>query len=315
MSTVPLVTLNTGAKMPIVGLGCWMGDTGAGERAYEMCRKAIAIGYRHIDTAADYDDEAPVGRAIRESDVPREELFITTKLNQDRHDSVAEALDESLAALGLDYVDLFLIHYPQAERNGKTLQPEEYPTINDTWADMEKVYREGKARAVGASNFSVKTLDQLEKTWTVVPAVNQVEIHPFLPQNALRAYCEDKGIHLTAFAPLGQPIVGQDAPSLLHNETIEKIAEKYGATTGQVLLGWGVQCGTSVIPKSEKEERLRSNLTILKLDEADVKTIDNLHKQPGLHRSLLAFLHSKEGVMGWTYEQLGWPFDEKGIVL
>ncbi|KZV64313.1 aado/keto reductase [Peniophora sp. CONT] len=335
MLKVPNVILNTGAKLPLVGLGVWMGELNSSERAYEMCRKAIAIGYRHIDTAAIYKlsqlidvrntgSEGSVGKAIRDSGISREEFFVTTKLAGSYHDKVSEALNESLSNLGLDYVDLYLIHLPQASRDGKTLQPDEFPTINDTWASMEKVYEEGKAKAIGVSDFSVKLLERLARTQKVVPTVNQVEMHPFLPQNELKAYCDAKGIHLTAYSPFGQPIEGQpwragdkpvEVPSLLRNDLITRLAEKYQTTTGQILLSWSVQRGTSVVPKSEKEERLRNNFTVVELEDDDVKAIDELHHQPGLHRSLLTYLHSEKGVQGWTYEQLGWSFDSNGIVV
>ncbi|KZV64312.1 Aldo/keto reductase [Peniophora sp. CONT] len=320
MTNVPQVTLNTGTKIPLIGLGCWMGEEGAGERAYEMTTKAITAGYRHIDTANGYMNEEFVGKAIRDSGVPREEFFVTTKLISMDHIRVPEALDESLAKLGLEYVDLYLIHWPQAAEgegwpfNIKILQPDEYPTINDTWEGMEKVFKSGKAKAIGVSNFSVKLLERLSETWKIVPAINQVEMHPFLPQNELKSYCEAKGIHLTAYSPLGQPIEGQDVPSLLSNALITQIAEKYNVTTGQILISWSVRRGTSVVAKSEKEERLRKNITIVRLDDGDVRAIDELHHQPGLHRSMLAYLHSEKGVLGWTHEQLGLPFNSKGIV-
>ncbi|KZV64308.1 Aldo/keto reductase [Peniophora sp. CONT] len=278
MSDVPRVTLNTGATIPLLGLGCWVPGGGQGERAYEMCRKAIDLGYRHLDTAANYVNEENVGQAIRDSSIPRSEFFVTTKLDNNVHGDVSSALDTSLSKLGLDYVDLYLIHWPQAKRDdGVTLKPDEYPTINDTWAQMEKVFEEGKAKAIGVSNFSVKTLERLEKTWKVVPAVNQVEMHPFLPWNELKTYCDGKGIHLTAYSPLGRPTEGFSIPSLLKNDLIVKLAEKYGVTPGQILLGWGIQRGTSVIPKSESEERLRQNITLVKLEDEDVKAIDKLH--------------------------------------
>ena len=137
--------------------------------------------------------------------MPRSEFFITTKLaNEEAHGEVSKALSTSLSNLGLDYVDLYLVHWPQAATaDGKVLQPDEYPTINDTWADMEKEYESGRTKAIGVSNFSVKNMKRLEKTWKAVPAVDQIEMHPFLPQIELKAYCEAKGIHLTAYSPVG----------------------------------------------------------------------------------------------------------------
>ncbi|VDC01505.1 unnamed protein product [Peniophora sp. CBMAI 1063] len=314
MADVPHATLNTGAKIPLVGLGCWMGEPGGGERAYEMTRKAIAAGYRHIDTAAGYANEEFVGKAIRDSGLPRSQFFITTKLNNTHHHTVSSALTSSLHALGTDYVDLYLMHWPQAVVDGRVLQPDEKPTINDTWAEMEKLYEQGKAKNIGVSNLSVRNLQRLQKTWTVVPAVNQIEMHPFLPQEETKAWCAAEGVHLTAYSPIGQPSEGSKAPSLLKTDLVVQLAEKYGATTGQILLSWGVQRGTSVIPKSENEERLKKNITIVKLEDADVKAIDELHKQPGLHRSVLGY-HTDAGVHGWTHEQLGWPFDAEGVVV
>ncbi|KZV61840.1 Aldo/keto reductase [Peniophora sp. CONT] len=319
MTEVPHATLNTGAKIPLVGLGCWMGMPGGEQRVYDMCIKAIAAGYRHIDTAAGYANEEYVGKAIRDSGIPRSEFFVTTKLPNTHHAKVEEALDASLTALGLDYVDLYLMHWPQATATedwfGPHLPPGEFPTFNDTWAGLEKVYEKGKARAIGISNFSVKTLEPLLKTAKVVPAVNQIQMHPFLPQNETKALCDAKGIHLTAYSPIGQPGESYKGPSLLGNDLIVQLAEKYSATPAQIVLSWGVQRGTSVIPKSENEDRLRNNITVVKLDAADVKAVDELHTQPGLHRSLLVAPGGVKGqVFGWTYDQLGWNMDDNGVV-
>ncbi|VDC01484.1 unnamed protein product [Peniophora sp. CBMAI 1063] len=300
--------------MPLIGLGCWMGVPGGGQRVYDMCKKAIAIGYRHIDTAAGYANEEQVGQAIRDSGIPRKEFFVTTKLANTDHHDVPRALDTSLSKLGMDYVDLYLVHWPQASLDGRALAPDEHPTINDTWEGMEKVYKDGKAKAIGVSNFSIRTLEELEKTWTIVPSVNQVEMHPFLPWNELKIHCDLKMIHLTAYSPIGRPNSGSKAPSLLQNETIVSVAEKYGVTASQVLLSWSVQRGSSVIPKSENEERLRQNITILRMEDPDLKAINELYKQPGLHRSVLTY-HKEGGIFGWTYEQLGWPFNGEGVVV
>ena len=211
------------------------------------------------------------------------------------HHKVAESFQESLDKLGVDYVDLYLIHWPQAyTEDNKMIPYGESPTYVETWRDMEKLLGTGKVRSIGVSNFSVALLEVLLKETTFVPATNQVEMHPFLPQNKLKAYCDAKGIHLTAYAPLGMSItqlrrvnsggrvkltdrtggppppihqgvqltMGQEIPSLLDNDVITQLAEKYNVTTGQILLNWSVQRGTSVVPKSEKEERLRKNFTV-----------------------------------------------------
>jgi len=278
-----------------------------------MCKKAIEIGYRHIDTAAGYGNEEFVGKAIRDSGVPRSEFFVTTKLPNGAHDSVREAFERSLATLNIEYIDLYLVHWPQAVRSGSALQPNEAPTVTDTWAAMEKLVDTGKVKSIGVSNFSVKTLESVLHDAKVVPAVNQVEIHAFLPQVELRKYCEAKGIHVTAYSPFGQPGSSTTIPSLLKNDTITRLAEQYNATTGQILLSWGVQNGVSVIPKSENDDRLRKNFTLIKLEEKDIKIVDELHKQSSQHRSLLSY-HNGGKVFGWTYDQLGWNFINNGIV-
>ena len=150
-----------------------------------------------------------MGKAIRDSGIPRSEFFITTKLHNIHHARVAKALSESLSALGTEYVDLYLMHWPQAAAETSdwqktALQPDEHPTFNETWADMELAFKEGKAKAIGVSNFSMKNLERLETTWKVVPAVNQVETHPFLPQSDVKAWCDAKGIHVTAYSPIGK---------------------------------------------------------------------------------------------------------------
>ncbi|KAG8967452.1 hypothetical protein FRC05_002047 [Tulasnella sp. 425] len=308
LSSLPIITLNDGSKMPAVGLGCWMGSYGEGERCEQMVRTALKVGYRHFDTAAGYQNEKHTGRAIRESGVPRSEIFLTTKLANTDHHRVREAFEASLAQLDCEYVDLYLMHWPQhQDETGRALKEDESPTFVETWKEMEKLLETGKVKSIGVSNFSVKTFDVLLPHVKIVPVVNQVQLHPYLPQTELLDYCTSKGIHLTAYSPLGQT----NSP-LFTDDTIVRIAEKYGISTGQVLLSWGVQRGTSVVPKSEKEERLRSNLKLVKFDSEDFEAINAIHKQPGKNKNVafhMGYVDGKPGMFGWTYEQLGWEYD------
>lgn len=186
---------------------------------------------------------------------------LTVLRNNTDHHSVAEAAARSLKALDLEYIDLYLMHWPQAVVDGKTLPPDAHPTIHDTWAEMVKLLGTGKVRALGVSNFGVPLLEALLATTKVVPAVNQVELHPVFPRRALRQYCEDKGIVLTAYSPIGQPAPGTPSP-LLTDEDLVRVAEKHGATEAQVALSWGVQNGIVVVPKSENVERMKKNITV-----------------------------------------------------
>jgi len=210
-----------------------------------------------------------------------------------------------LAKLDCEYVDLYLMHWPQANGpDGKVLQPDQSPTYVETWKDMEKLLDTGKVKSIGVSNFSITTLEVLLPQARVVPAVNQVQMHPAWPQNDLLEYCAKRGIHVTAYTPLGRA----DSP-FFTDETCLKVAEKYHATVAQVILSWGVQRRVSVIPKSENPERLKSNFQLLKLDQEDFEAIDNLHKEPGMHKQLItspAFDMVNGTVIGWTFEQMGW---------
>ncbi|EJF55737.1 Aldo/keto reductase [Dichomitus squalens LYAD-421 SS1] len=315
---IPSFTLNTGYKMPSVGIGVWLGPDGGGEVAEQMCKTALQLGYRHIDTAYGYANEEQVGKAIRESGVPREEIFLTTKLPNHHHHRVAESLQESLDKLGVDYVDLYLIHWPQAyTEDNKTISYDESPTYIDTWRDMERLLGTGKVRSIGVSNFSVKLLEVLLKETTVVPATNQVECHPCLPSFELKKYCDEKGIVLTAYSPLGRPKEYDGKPVFLEDPDIVRIAQAHNSTPGQVALSWGVQRGTVVIPKSENPERIKQNISLIKLADEDMLAIDAIHKKAGMHRSLLRYhKNSSDGrIFGWTYEQLGWNMKQGGIAL
>ncbi|KAH8664661.1 aldo/keto reductase [Xylariales sp. PMI_506] len=303
--------LNNGVQMPAVGLGCWLGAPGGGQRVYDMCSTALKAGYRHFDTADGYKNEEEVGRAIRDSAVPREEIFVTTKLNNTDHHRVREAFDRSLTALDIGYIDLYLVHWPQASIDGRFRQPDESPTIHETWDEMIKLLDTGKVRAIGVSNFGVPVLKSLLSKTKVVPAVNQVELHPYLPRVELREFCAQHDIIVTAYSPFGQPSTGKVSP-LLVDETIKDIANRLGTTEGQVILGWALKHGIIVVPKSENPDRLKANLNPASLDSFDVKLIDEIHKKDGNHRSLLTY-HKPDGtVFGWTYEQLGWELELGG---
>ncbi|KAF7362164.1 aldo/keto reductase [Mycena venus] len=306
---IPSFTLNDGTKIPSIGMGCWMGGLGGGERVYDMCSTALKCGYRHFDTASGYANEEHVGRAIRDSGLPREEIYLTTKLGNNDHHRVKEAFEESLKKLGVSYIDLYLLHWPQGFINGKVLSPEEHPTFIETYQEMEKLLQTGQVKTIGVSNFSIKNLELLLPHCSVIPATNQVEMHPCLPQNELKAYCQAKGILMTAYSPLGR------STTFMEDITIEGVAEKNKCTKAQVLLSWAVQRGTIVIPKSEDKGRMLSNITLVTLSKLDRAIIDELHEMPNMHKSLLVFDDKGDGtVFGWTYEQLGWKMEVGGRV-
>jgi len=211
------------------------------------------------------------------------------------------------------------MHWPQATpaSGAKPFQPEESPTIVETWKEMEKLLQSGKVRSIGVSNFSIKLLRQVIDQCNIVPAVNQVEMHPCLPRADLKSFCDEKKIILTAYSPLGKPsdtATSETLPSLLENDIIADIASKLGVTPSQVLLSWNAQRGSCVIPKSEREARLKANLTLVKIAEGDIRLIDNMHTYPSMHRSLLPLHHwNGRGIFGWTYEQLGWDMVAEGF--
>ncbi|KZP00771.1 Aldo/keto reductase [Calocera viscosa TUFC12733] len=265
MAQIPTVTLNTGQKLPIIGLGTYAGATDDLQNAAKpWILSAIQAGYRHIDTAYSYHTEKPLGEAVRESGVPREELFITTKLPNNHHGCVRESLEMSLKDSGLDYFDLYLMHWPMAfelsdeypdpvnDGNFKVL---DHPDYVETWAEMEKLLDTGKVKAIGVSNLSLKTLPVLLESAKVVPAVNQFEVHPLCAQFELQKYCESKGIHVTGYSATGY------APVQNHPE-VKKIAEKHNTSPAQVSLAWAVSRGISILPKSTSVERQKANLIV-----------------------------------------------------
>ncbi|KAI1319834.1 hypothetical protein EDD11_002828 [Mortierella claussenii] len=286
MSFGKVAKLNTGATIPLVGLGTWQSKKDAVKQAVKI---ALGAGYRHIDAAWIYGNEKEVGEAIKESNIPREELFITTKLWNSSHrpKDVLPALQASLDNLGLDYVDLYLMHWPIAFKSGSTPFPKgedgkvlvEDVDFTETYKAMEALIATGKTKAIGVSNFSVKNLEKLLKTATVVPAVNQVELHPENPQWELLEFCQSKGIQLTAYSPLGST----DSPMIKRDE-IKKIAEKHNSSNANVLIAWGRQRGTCVIPKSVTEARIISNFKDIELDSEDLKVLKGLTEGKEPHR-------------------------------
>jgi glycerol 2-dehydrogenase (NADP+) len=334
-------------------------------------------------------NEEEVGKALKESGIPRSELFITTKLgwvflrfaraiclsttmvvtaiitecmrpltnhfkplDQNTSTCILYIGPRPLSMVGALVLLLRLfarcsLVWSNA-REGKTLSPSESPTLAETWKEMETLLESGKVKAIGISNFGIPLVERLLETAQVVPVTNQVELHPCLPYEELKTYCESKGILLTAYSPLGmldtcglheklivdvgRPPAGQKSATLLSHPDIVEIAERIKVQPGQVALSWGVQRGTIVVPKSESPERMKTNISVsaclyllylyandcrcqlVKLSAEDMKTIDGIHKKPGMHKSLLAY-HKDDGkVFGWTYDQLGWNMTKGGSV-
>lgn len=261
------VELNTGARMPLVGLGTWKSNPGEVAAAVQH---ALEAGYRHIDAAWIYGNEKEVGQGLVAAGIPRGEVFITSKLWNTFHHAadVEDACRDSLANLGVDYLDLYLMHWPVSLKKGAPLPPTaddmDSVPLQETWEALTRLVDRGLTRAVGVSNFSVGKLEILIASG-VVPAVNQVEMHPFLQQTELVRFCHEHGIHVTAYAPLGSndrpPRVKDETdPVLLDDPELAAIAEVEERTPADVLLRWSVQRGVVVIPKSVTSSRIVSNL-------------------------------------------------------
>ncbi|MGW3287436.1 aldo/keto reductase [Streptomyces sp. NPDC001002] len=267
MISIPTHTLNDGTTLPAVGLGTWPMSDAEAERAVS---EALGLGYRLVDTATNYRNESGVGLGVSRSGVPREEVVVTTKL-PGRHHGYEETLtsfEESRRRLGLEYVDLYLIHWP-------------LPRVDkyvDSWRAMIKLREDGLVRSIGVSNFTPEHIDRLEKETGVLPSVNQIELHPFFPQEELRAFGTAKGIVTESWSPLGR------GSSLLEDPVIITIAEAFGVTPGQVVLRWHTQLGAVPIPKSANPERQRENLDIFgfTLGEAQMRAVaDRAHRRLG----------------------------------
>ncbi|MEW2635666.1 aldo/keto reductase [Streptomyces sp. NPDC048389] len=255
MSKVPFTTLHNGVAMPQLGFGVWQVPD---DEAEQTVTTALESGYRSIDTAAAYGNETGTGKAVTGSGIPREELFVTTKVwNSDQgYDATLRAFDASLGKLGLDHVDLYLIHWPMPARD----------TYVDTYRALEKIHAEGRAKAIGVSNFRPEDLERLIGETSVVPAVNQIELHPQLQQSELRDFHARHGIATEAWSPLGQ---GKD---LLRAPAVVAVARKHDRTPAQVVLRWHLQVGNVVIPKSSTPSRIRENIDVFgfELDADDM---------------------------------------------
>ena len=256
MTTVPNITLNTGVQIPQLGFGVFQIDPA---ETKDAVLQAFEVGYRHIDTAQMYGNEKGVGDAVAASGLDRKDVFLTSKLNNDMHDpaDAAIAFDLTLEALGTDYVDLFLIHWP-------------LPTVSnfvETWKAMEDFYRSGRAKSIGVSNFQPHHLRRLNAETTITPAVNQVEVHPYLTQEAVRAFDAEHGIATEAWSPIAQGRV-------LDDPTIVRIAEAHGKSPAQVTLRWHIQRGDIVFPKSVTRSRIEENFALFDFELADLDVAD-----------------------------------------
>ncbi|UNL85499.1 aldo/keto reductase [Priestia koreensis] len=260
-SLTDTTTLHNGVKMPWFGLGVFKVEEG--QEVVDSVKYALKAGYRSIDTAAVYGNEEGVGQALKEANVAREDLFITTKVwNADQgYESTLEAFETSINKLGLDYIDLYLIHWPV---EGK---------YKETWKALEKLYKDGRVRAIGVSNFHVHHLQDLLEDAEIKPMVNQVEYHPRLSQNELRSFCKAQGIQLEAWSPLMQG-------ELLDNEVLQEIAKKHNKSVAQVILRWDLQTEVVTIPKSVKEQRIIQNADIFdfELSQDDMSKIEALNE-------------------------------------
>jgi 2,5-diketo-D-gluconate reductase A len=282
VTQVPDLALNNGQTIPQLGFGVFQIEP---EETAEAVGRAFEVGYRHIDTAEAYRNEKGVGEAVRASGLPRGEVFITSKLSNAAHepDAARRAFDGTLEALGSDYVDLFLIHWP-------------LPTLYDgdfvsTWQTLEEFYRDGRARSIGVSNFQVPHLRRLAQETDVVPAVNQIEVHPYLTNSEVRAYGAEHGILTEAWSPIAQG-------GVLKDPTITAIADRVGRTTAQVTLRWHIQRGDIVFPKSTTPSRIQENFELFdfELTDDDMTAISALDKgeegRTGAHPDTFAFVPS-----------------------
>jgi 2,5-diketo-D-gluconate reductase A len=264
MSDVPTIQLNDGNEIPQLGFGVFQIEP---RDTAEAVRQALDVGYRHIDTAEMYGNEREVGEAVRDSGLDRADLYVTSKLNNPFHrpDDARRAFDETLSALGFDYVDLFLIHWPLP-----TLYDGDYVS---TWRTFEEFREDGRSRSIGVSNFQVDHLERLAAEADVVPAVNQIELHPYLLNEEVRSYGESHGIATEAWSPIAK---GQ----VLDDPAVAEIADRLGRTPAQVVLRWHIERGSIVFPKSTTPERIRENFELFdfELEPGDAERIEGLDR-------------------------------------
>ena len=262
MAGVPVLTLNDGNTIPQIGLGVWQVEPDITAR---VVRDGIAAGYRLIDTAEGYDNEQGVGEAIRTAGVPRNELFITSKLRTGGHarDEALKSFDDTMKKLGIDQIDMFLIHWPAPGRDKYV----------EAWKTLIELQEQGRIKSIGVSNFNQDHIERIVDETGVMPVVNQIELHPYFPQLDKRDFLKSKNIHIESYSPLG-------SGEVLKDETIKQIGEKYGKSIAQVIIRWHLQQGNIVIPKSTHAERMQENFNVFdfELSDEDVKAITGLDK-------------------------------------
>ncbi|MBN1110295.1 MAG: aldo/keto reductase [Methanomassiliicoccales archaeon] len=254
------LTLNNGVRMPAIGLGTYKL---VGREAYFSVKAALSCGYRHIDTASFYENEEAIGQAVRDGGLPREEVFITSKVwnTEQGYEAAMKAFERTLDRLGMDYLDLYLVHWPVT---GRRL---------DTYRALERLYNEGRVRAIGVSNYTERHLEELMAVCQVVPVTNQVEMSPFLFQRELLRYCQERRVLVTAFSPFARGAVLDDG-------TLREVGEAHGKSPAQVILRWCLQKGMAVIPRSSNPERIRENAQVFDffLDREEMDLLDGLHR-------------------------------------
>lgn len=255
--TEKTIFLNNGLKIPLVGLGVWQATAG---ECYKAVRLALDEGYRHIDTAKIYGNEKEVGKAVKDSKIDRQDIFITTKLWNTDHEKAESVIDESLKNLVMDYVDMYLVHFPVTA------------TRNKAWLSLQKIHKSGKVKSIGVSNYTIRHLKELLDSTEIIPAVNQIEFHPWLYQHELKSYCEASQIRVQAYSPLAH---GEK----VNDPALTQIAKKYNRSNAQILIRWSLQKENIVLPKSVNPDRIRENYQVFDftISQEDVNLLDDFH--------------------------------------